>query len=61
MNVLVDTSKSDQMDVFEGFSDSGEVSCRMYMMQNILSDVSVSDVSSVNSDDISIPNVCLLF
>ena len=61
VNVLVDTSKSDQMDVFEGFSDSevsdGEVSCRMYMMQNIVSDVSVSDVSSVNSDDISIPNV----
>ena len=27
------------------------------MMQNILSDVSVSDASSVNSDDISIPNV----
>ena len=32
----------------------------MYMMQTLLSDVSVSDVSSVNSDDISIPNMSAL-
>ena len=50
LNALVDSSK--ELDEFDGFSEvsEGEVSCLIYMAQD-MSDVSISTVSSVVSED----------
>ena len=50
LNALVDSSK--ELDEFDGFSEvsEGEVSCLIYMAQD-MSDVSMSTVSSVVSED----------
>ena len=50
LNALVDSSK--ELDEFDGFSEvsEGDVSCLIYMAQD-MSDVSISTVSSVDSED----------
>lgn len=60
VNALADSSK--EMDEFDGFSESdvseGEVSCLMYMVQDV-SDSSVSSVSSVASEDVILNDVVI--